>query len=93
MTIEQVLATLPENCWFLTDTDARIMITNGFGGLPVLIRRGCSREVVRLRNLADAMAVPREEYDYLRDVSTWPEYVQAVLNGVTEPSHPNLPKN
>lgn len=93
MDIISVLASLERHCYFLTETDARIMINNGYGGLPVLIRRNLGREVVRLRDLEATLAKPMEEFDYLRDVSTWPEMLEAIQKGTPEPAHRHLPRN
>jgi hypothetical protein len=85
MSIQNTLSEIESRCYFVTETDVPVLMENGFANLPVLVRRSQGRNVVKLQNLAAYLARPMAEGDYLRDVSTWPEDIQAIKARVRPP--------
>lgn len=84
--LQEVLTALRgEYHFFIVETMVSVLLANGYGKLPVLVRRSAGRDVVYLKNLTDYLAKPLPDHDYVRDVSTWPEDLAAVEAGTPAP--------
>lgn len=88
MTIEQILKEMSDCGYFIIDTWVDTLVTNGYGGIPVLVRRNLGRDVVRLRDLRRALAAPLSKDDYLRDCSTFSECLDLIKKGERNPNVP-----
>lgn len=75
----QLLGKIAGQCYFIDENDAAILLEHHWDTLPVLVRRSQGREVVLLKNLKTHLAKPMAQHDYLRDVSSWPEDIEAII--------------
>lgn len=75
--IQEVLNQIVQQGYCITDVQAKILLAAKFGWLPVLVRRNMGRNPISLKDV-QALEDNLKEGDYIRDVSTWPEWIKAM---------------